>query len=164
MAVDAIAAHDKEFTKSWREEPFDDFYHPYRISATVFSLSSIPELQLLVVTDAALGFEISHAATQDGLRMHTAHEELRPLCALVPDWELEQIIWPSLQTFAAIWVQLSARELDMDAYIVYLGWAGQIFAANGLDEGWCKVHLPGTEYAGVIKQLLQCPVASQEHP
>ena len=153
-AVQALAAHPDDYSLSQRHMVSYDFYHPYRQSASSFELLKCSNLSLILVTDAALGFDLGQAPIDGGLTFETAHEELRTLCVNVPELQLKQIAWLSLEVFAAIWVQLAARAKNNELYIVYLSWAEKIFAANEIDRKWCEKHLSEDETAAVVQTLL----------
>ena len=154
LAVQAITAHPDHYSLSQRHMTSEDFYHPYRQSASSFELLTCPSLSLILVTDAALGFDLGQAPVDDGLTLGTAHDELRTLCADMPEVQLKQIAWLSLEVFAPIWVHLAARAKTLELYIVYLSWAEKIFVANEIDREWCEKHLSGDETAVVVQTLL----------
>ncbi|KAM3416082.1 hypothetical protein BST61_g9564 [Cercospora zeina] len=126
------------------------------IRAAVFHLTQQPDLELHLVTDAALKFDLQAANVEANLRIDRANEELRPMCLDTSDQILASIRWLVLSTFLQMWVTLAGGTEEPHEYCVYMHWAELIVGANeAITEDWIHRHLDGPSHRSVVQGLLK---------
>ncbi|KAF2206649.1 hypothetical protein CERZMDRAFT_89142 [Cercospora zeae-maydis SCOH1-5] len=133
-----------------------DFYHPYKANSAVFHLTQQPDLELHLVTDAALKFNLQTANVEANLRIDRANAEIRPMCLEVSDQVLARICWLALSPFLQMWVTLAGGTEEPQEYCVYMHWAELIVGANdAITEDWCHRHLEHPSHQSIVQGLLK---------